>query len=121
MATRPPLAAALIAGVQQLPDWVLTTRSSAQEPSAVWCRSMTRKTFPRAPCQATQTRPLESVVATGLTSVPGFSEILMGSESLPLSRDRAQISKLARSCLGQFLFSDQNTQATPLASTVTAH
>ena len=33
-----------------------------------------RKTFSPAPCHATQTRPLASVVATGLTSLPGLLE-----------------------------------------------
>src|SRR5712671_5097210 len=114
MATRTPFELAAIAGVQQLPVCVLTVLSGVQEPSLVWCRSRMRNTLPRAPCHATHTRPFASVVATALTSLPAFSERLIGSDSLPivselrsLSQEQAQISKFARSFFGQLLFSAQ--------------
>src|SRR3954451_7765441 len=124
MATLPFFAAsevAVMAGVQQLPCCMLTTRSFVHEPALSWCRSRILKAFPRAPCQATQTRPFASVAATAFTSLPAFSERLIGSESFPLSYERAQISKFDWSCFGQLLFSDQNTHALPLPCTATLH
>src|SRR5689334_22141176 len=121
MATRSFLGRAAIAGAQQLPCWMLTTRSGVHEPSAAWCRSRMQKTFPRAPCHATQTFPAASVVATGLTSFPELFEIWIGSESFPPAQERARISKLAVGSFGQLWFSDQNSQALPSRSTATLH
>src|SRR5258708_17770223 len=65
----------------------------------------------RHPCQATQTRPLESVAATGSMSAPGAEEMRFTAPGRPFSMMRAQMSKLPPS------FALQNTQGRPLPST----
>src|SRR5260370_36199490 len=47
----------------------------------------------RHPCHATQTRPLESVAATGSMSEPGAVEMRCVAAGCPVSMTRAQMSK----------------------------
>src|SRR5437667_7845671 len=64
----------------------------------------------RHPCQATQTRPLESEAAAGSMSEPAAFESRTEAPGLPPSTTRAHRSKLS------FSFADQNTQGRPLPS-----
>src|SRR5215471_8391138 len=59
------------------------------------------------PCQATQTRPWESVVAAASISEPGALLILTLAPGFPFSSGRAHTSKLPLS------FCDQKTQTRP--------
>ena len=68
----------------------------------------------RQPCQATHTRPFESVAAAGLTSEPDSVDNRTGAPGFPFSTGRAQRSKLP------FSFADQNTHGRPLPSTAMA-
>src|SRR5438128_1083096 len=88
-----PLVLAAMAGAQQLRDCVLTVCSAVQ-PLASWWRVRILNALLRAPCQATQTLPAESVAATGQTSFSCDCEIWTAVPSLPPESGRAQMSKL---------------------------
>src|SRR6516225_6815147 len=64
----------------------------------------------RQPCQTTQTRPLESVAATGSMSEPGAVETRAVAPGFPFSTTRVQMSKLPLS------LALQNTHGRPLPS-----
>src|SRR5262245_6847190 len=98
----PPLSVVVLAGAQQFRDCVLTT-CSAPKPVPSWRRARILNTPLRAPCQAIQTLPVESVAATGQRSVSVDSEILVAWPSLPPASGRAQMSKLAVPLLGKAL------------------
>src|SRR5437870_2833725 len=68
----------------------------------------------RHPCQATHTRPFESVAAAGLTSEPASLDNRTAAPGFPFSTGLAQRSKLP------FSLADQNTHGRPLPSTATA-
>jgi len=68
----------------------------------------------RQPCQASHTRPFESVMVTGSISDPTSDEMRTVAPGLPFSMTRAHISKLP------FRFSDQKTQGRPEPSTAIA-
>ena len=80
-----------------------------------------RKVLSRAPCQAIQTRPAESVVATGQMSAPGADVSFTGAETLPPVTLTADSSKFASGFAGQLVVSAQTTQVGPLPSMATAH
>src|SRR5437899_7752833 len=96
----PPAGVVVMAGAQQLRDCVLTICSALQPlPS---CRRVRTLNAPlRAPCQATQTFPAESVAATGQKSVSFELEIWTAWPSLPPASGRAQMSKLATWLFGK--------------------
>src|SRR5437773_9268211 len=74
----------------------------------IWARPL------RQPCQATQTRPLESVAAAGSMSDPASLERRTAAPGFPFSTGRAHTSQFPLS------FADQITQGRPLPSTATA-
>src|SRR5262245_1254464 len=91
-----------IAGAQQERNCVLTACSSVQLlPSCRRARIL--NTPPRAPCQAIQTLPAESVAATGQISLSADAEIFTAWPSFPPDSGRAQMSKLAVPLLGKDL------------------
>src|SRR5262249_45315880 len=68
----------------------------------------------RQPCQATQTRPFESVVTAGVTSEPASLDNRTAAPGFPLSTGLAPRSELP------FSVAEQHTHARPLPSTAIA-
>src|SRR5579859_4770487 len=99
-----------MAGFHSLPLELETVEILEKESPSCVAAKMDALPF-RQPCQATQTRPLESVAAAGSISEPGAEEIRTVAPGWPFSTTRAQTSKLPPS------FELQKTQGRPLPST----
>src|SRR5258708_24587956 len=102
-----------MAGFHSLPPEADTVAVLANELPSCTAAKIDALPF-RHPCHATQTRPLESVAATGSMSEPGAVEIRCVAPGCPFSMTRAQMSKLPPS------LALQNTQGPPLPSTAIA-
>src|SRR5690242_20317432 len=102
-----------MAGFHSLPALAETT--AGRERLLPCCVAPKMDALPlRHPCQATQTRPLESVAATGSMFEPASLVIRMVAPGLPFSTMAAHRSKLPLSLPGQ------KTQGRPEPSTATA-
>src|SRR5262245_60543758 len=99
-----------MAGFHSLPPELDTVTALENELPSCTTAKMDALPF-RHPCHATQTRPLESVAATGSMSEPGAEEMRCIEPGCPFSIARAQMSKLPPS------LALQNTQGRPLPST----
>src|SRR4029077_8673828 len=98
-----------MAGFHSFPPEALT--AAGDEKELRFCVAAKIDALPfRQPCQATQTRPCESVAATGSISEPASLVNRTEAPGLPLSMTRAHRSKLP------FSFCDQNTQGRPVPS-----
>src|SRR5215472_6808610 len=105
MVTR-PLPSAAIAGLHSSPVDALTT-TGGENRAPFWLAAKIAALPFLQPCQATQTRPCESVAATTSMSEPGAELSRTLAPGLPLSIIRPQTSKLPLS------FCDQKTHTRP--------
>src|ERR1035441_3027355 len=96
-----PLAAVAIAGSQSLAGETETVDSGVNV-SPVWTAASTSRLLFGNPCQASHTRPDESVAATGKRSVPGSVVRRISDDIAPSARElRAQVSHKKKGVVGR--------------------